>query len=216
MGNVWEWGREVGGQSWRTADDLGGSFDAIIDGVYRDGLGLSDRARWSGPGGWNDPDYLLLGYISNGGQIVPTSLTPNEQYTQVSLWCMLAAPLFLSGDITRLDEFTLSLLANDEVLEIDQDALGKAGRRVAADADAETEVWLKELDDGSRAVCLFNRAEGEANIVAQWSDLGVSGQQTVRDLWRQKDLGVLEQRLDARVPRHGVALLRLRSAAQVR
>jgi alpha-galactosidase len=117
MGNVWEWGKEVGGHSWRTAGDLGGSFNGIPGALFRDGFDVYARNelhKYGGPGGWNDPDYLLLGYLSNWkGQTALTPLTPNEQYTHVSLWCLVAAPLIFSGDMTRLDDFTLSLLTND-------------------------------------------------------------------------------------------------------
>ncbi len=215
MGNVWEWGKAVGGHSWRTAGDLGGSFEGIPAALFRDGFDVYARNglhKFGGPGGWNDPDYLLLGYLSNWkGQTVPTPLTPNEQYTHVSLWCLVAAPLILSGDITRLDEFTLSLLTNDEVLDVDQDPLGRPGRRVALDEDRE--VWVKDLEDGSKAVGLFNRGEAEAEVCARWTDLGLKGKQIVRDLWRQTDVGAFEREFKAAVPRHGVVLVRIRPAA---
>jgi alpha-galactosidase len=211
MGNVWKWGKKVGGQSWRTADDLGGSFEGIGRALFRDGFDVysSDSLHlYAGPGGWNDPDYLLLGYLSNWkGKTVPTPLTPNEQYTQVSLWSIVAAPLILSGDITRLDDFTLSLLTNDEVIEVDQDPLGKPGHRVFKNGDLE--VWEKLLEDGSYAAGLFNRGETETDITAYWSDLSISGKQKVRDLWRQKDLGAFIDKFTARVPRHGVVMVRL-------
>ena len=81
-----------------------------------------DLHKFGGPGGWNDPDYLLLGYLSNWkGKTVPTPLTPDEQYSHVALWSLLAAPLIFSGDMTRLDDFTLGLLCNDEMIDVDQD-----------------------------------------------------------------------------------------------
>ncbi|HVV74212.1 MAG TPA: glycoside hydrolase family 27 protein [Verrucomicrobiae bacterium] len=211
MGQVWEWGKEVGGNSWRTAGDLGGSFEGIPTALFRDGFDVYAQNRldqFGGPGGWNDPDYLLLGYLSNWkGQTVPTPLTPNEQYTHVSLWCLLAAPLILSGDITRLDDFTLSLLTNDEVLDVDQDALGKPARRVSAENGLE--VWVKDLEDGTKAVGLFNRGEKATEMRVKWADLGLSGGQTVRDLWRQKDLGTFETLFASSVHRHGVVLVRV-------
>jgi alpha-galactosidase len=214
MGNVWEWGKEVGGHSWRTAGDLGGSFEGTPAALFRDGFDVYARHQlhnFGGPGAWNDPDYLLLGYLSNWrGGTAPTPLTPNEQYTHVSLWCLVAAPLIFSGDMTRLDEFTLSLLCNDEVLEVDQDPLGKPGHRVAIDDDLE--VWAKDMEDGSKAVGLFNRGEMESVVTAKWSDLGLSGKHIVRDLWRQKDLGAFEGKFQANVARHGVVLVRLRTA----
>jgi len=211
MGDVWEWGKEVGGNSWRTAGDLGGSFEKIGLALFRDGFDLyaeKELHRYGGPGGWNDPDYLLLGYLSNWkGQTVPTPLTPNEQYSHVSLWCLLAAPFIFSGDITRLDDFTLNLLTNDEVIEVDQDPLGRPGRRVAKDGDLE--VWARPMEDGSLAVGLFNRDEGLKVIEAKWEDLGVRGPQKVRDLWRQRDVGIADSKFEAYVARHGVVLVRL-------
>jgi len=206
MGNVWEWGQEVGGHCWRTTGDLGIATN-LYDNVTRYGFSHHGKEKYAGPGHWNDPDYLLIGWIGWKGALRPTPLTPNEQYTHVSLWCLLAAPLIFSGDMTRLDEFTLSLLTNDEVLEVNQDPLGRQASRVAL--HGETQVWAKDMQDGSKAVGLFNTAEIEMDVAVLWSDLKISGKQRVRDLWRQKDIGVFEGRFQARVPRHGVVLVRL-------
>lgn len=208
MGNVSAWGCEVGGHCWRTTGDLGSSFNSIPDTMFAIGFGQAGLEQWAGPGHWNDPDYLLIGRLSNWqGGTAPTPLTPNEQYTHVSLWCLLTAPLIFSGDMASLDEFTLSLLTNDEVLEVDQDPLGQQARRVAQDDDRE--VWSKQMEDGSLAVGLFNRTEVETQVEARWSDLGLRGPCRVRDLWRQKDLGVFDESFTASVPRHGVVLIRL-------
>ena len=207
MGHVWEWGGEFG-QCWRTTGDLGASFENIYQSMSAIGFGQNGLERWAGPGRWNDPDYLLLGYISNwrGGTSL-TPLSPNEQYTYVSLWCLLASPLFFSGDMSRLDPFTLSLLTNDEVLEIDQDPAGRQGYQAAKNGNAE--VWKKQLQDGSIAVGLFNRGEEKDTIAARWADLQVNGKFRVRDLWRQRDLGTYDGHFDAVIPRHGVVLVRL-------
>jgi len=214
MGEVWEWGKEVGGQSWRTAGDLGGSFEGIGAALFRDGFDVYARNelhKFGGPGGWNDPDYILIGHLSNWrGQTVPTPLTPNEQYTQMTLWSIIAAPLIFSGDIARADAFTLNVLCNDEVIAVNQDPLGKPGRRVAKHEDAE--VWVRELEDGARAVGLFNRGEFETVVEAAWSDVGVAGPQAARDLWRQRDVGRFMGRFSAPVPRHGVVLVKLTPA----
>ena len=206
MGEVWKWGKEVGGHSWRTADDLGHRF-----GLFQDGFALYAREhldRYAGPGAFNDPDYLLLGELAgSGGKMRKTPFTPNEQYTQVSMWCLIAAPLILSGDITTLDPFTLSLLTNDEVIAVDQDALVKAARRV--EKVGETEVWAKPLEDGSLAVGLFNLAEDEGPVRLHWEALGLKGRYRVRDLWRQKDLGTFNGSFSAKVGRHGVVLVKV-------
>jgi len=212
MGEVWKWGREVGGNSWRTADDLGGSFEGIATAVFRDGFDVYSKNHlemYGGPGGWNDPDYLLLGYLSNWkGQTVPTPLTPNEQYTHVSLWALVAAPFIFSGDITRLDEFTLSLLTNDEIIDVDQDPLGKPGYRVSKTGNSE--VWLRKLEDGSVAVGLFNRDTTEQKVTALWKDMGLEGSQKIRDIWRQKDIGSYTEKYSARVGARGVVMLKIR------
>ena len=210
QGDVWKWGASVG-NSWRTAGDLGGTFEDIPRALFRDGFDLysaRELHKYGGPGGWNDPDYLLLGYLSNwkGGTAV-TPLTPNEQYSHVTLWSLAAAPLILGGDITRLDDFTLGLLCNDEVLDVDQDPLGRPGHRVAKQGNLE--VWARDLEDGSKALGLFNRGDAATTVTARWSDVGVAGKQTVRDLWRQRDLGEFDGQFSAPVPRHGVVLVRL-------
>ncbi|MCX6328958.1 MAG: NPCBM/NEW2 domain-containing protein [Bacteroidia bacterium] len=211
LGDVWKWGKSVGGNSWRTAGDLGGSFEGIGTALFRDGFDVftdNELQKYGGPGGWNDPDYLLIGYLSNWeGGTAPSPLTPNEQYTQISLWCLQAAPLIFSGDITRLDDFTLSLLTNDEVIEVDQDPLGKPGSRIIKNGDLE--IWMKKMEDGSSAIGLFNRGNKEIKMNVNWSDLGISGKQKVRDLWRQKDLGTYKEKFSSRVARHGVEMIRV-------
>ncbi len=208
MGSVWEWGREVGGNFWRTTGDVGIAKKGFWARVSEVGFQHAGREKWVGPGGWNDPDNILIGHIIWEKKLVPTPLTPDEQYTYVSLWTLLAAPLVFGGDMTKLDAFTLSLLANDEVIEVNQDPLGKQASRVAQEGPLE--VWAKALEDGTKAVGLFNRGEQEAEVAARWADLSVRGPQVVRDLWRQKDLGRFENEYRAKVARHGVALVRIR------
>ena len=198
------YGRTVGANSWRTASDLAGSWKSILGDVF--GLyGRNELQQFNGPGGWNDPDYLSLGYLSKGK---PTRLSPNQQYTYVSLWCLLAAPLFFSGDVTRLDDFTLNLLSNDEVLEVDQDPLGKSALRVAKTGDLE--VWARDMEDGRKAVGLFNLGKTSVFVTAKWSDLGITGPQIVRDLWRQRNLGTFQGQFATVLRPDAVALVTLK------
>lgn len=204
MGEVWKWGAEVGGNSWRTTGDIVDSWSSMS----HIGFGQAGHEAYAGPGHFNDPDMLVVGRVGWGPNLHPTRLTPNEQYTHISLWCLLSAPLLIGCDMTQLDDFTLNLLSNDEVLAVDQDPLGRQAARVAKHGDLE--VWAKDLEDG-KAVGLFNRGYGPATVEAKWSDLGVQGQQIVRDLWRQQDLGAFADSYSATVPRHGVVLVKLRS-----
>ena len=203
MGNVWEWGADVGGNSWRTTGDITDTWGSMS----RIGFDQAGHEKYAGPGHFNDPDMLVVGKVGWGPTLHPTRLTPNEQYTHISLWCLLSAPLLIGCDMTQLDDFTLNLLENDEVLEVDQDSLGRQAARVAKDGDRE--VWAKDMEDGSKAVGLFNRGYSETTVTANWSDLGLTGKQKVRDLWRQKGLGDFTDSFAASVPRHGVVLIRL-------
>ncbi len=203
MGNVWEWGAEVGGNCWRTTGDITDTWSSMA-GI---GFGQAGHEKFAGPGHWNDPDMLVVGYVGWSANVRPTHLRPNEQYTHISLWCLLSSPLLIGCDMTRMDEFTLGLLTNDEVLDVSQDPLGRQAGRVAK--DGQLEVWAKDLEDGGKAVGLFNRGDAETNVTAKWSDLGLAGKQTVRDLWRQKDLGTFADEFSAPVPRHGVVLVRI-------
>jgi alpha-galactosidase len=207
MGNVASWGAEVDGNCWRTTGDITDTWESM-SGI---GFGQAGLERYAGPGRWNDPDMLVVGHVGWGPSLHPTRLTPNEQYTHISLWSLLCSPLLIGCDLTQLDAFTLGLLSNDEVIGVNQDPLGRQARRVAARGDAE--VWAKEMEDGSRAVGLFNRGEIEGAVAVAWGDLGLEGPQRVRDLWRQKDLGVFEDRFAADVARHGAVLVRVWSAA---
>src|SRR5271157_2548225 len=212
MGKVWKWGGEVG-QCWRTTGDLGLEPGSRLPGFYS--IAFSNAQHWenAGPGGWNDPDYLLIGYVGDAQQMGAghkTTLTPNEQYSYMSIWCLMAAPLVFSGDMARLDPFTLNVLCNSEVIDVDQDALGRQAR-IIRKTPSEF-ILLKDLDDGSKALGLFNLGESEATISASWSDLGLSGKQQVRDLWRQEDLPVAGEKFEAKVPRHGVKLVKLTAA----
>lgn len=210
MGDVWKWGGEVGGHSWRTAGDLGFELGRF----FEVGLRNAEHAEHARPGCWNDPDYLLIGVVGDATNIdappKATSLSPNEQYAYMSLWAISAAPLFYSGDIVRMDPFTLNILCNAEVIEMNQDPLGVQARVVARDEDHF--VMAKPLEDGSLAVGLFNRSDFPLSLSADWKTLGCEGPQAVRDLWRQRDLPEATGKLAAEVPARGVVLVRLKKA----
>jgi alpha-galactosidase len=203
MGNVWEWGGSVGGNAWRITGDIEDFWERL----YGIGFNKDAAAPYAKPGNWNDPDMLVVGWLGFG-KMHPSHLTPSEQYTHISLWSLLAAPLIIGCDLTRLDDFTMNLLTNDEVIAIDQDPLGKQGTAVLKDANYQ--VIVKELEDGSKAVGLFNLTENDLKISTPWDALKLSGKQLVRDVWRQKDLGVFTDKFESLVPPHGVVLVKIR------
>jgi alpha-galactosidase len=210
-GDVWKWGRQDGGNSWRTTGDVGVAPNSILPGFYFVGFENAAHDSSAGPGGWNDPDYILIGTVGDANnteqQAVPTSLTPDEQYSYMSMWSLMAAPLFFSGDMTKLDAFTLNILCNSEVIDIDQDPLGKQG--IVVHRSSQELILGKPLEDGSIAVGLFNLTEEPSSITVDWNQLARTGRQTVRDIWRQKDIGIFENNFESRVPPHGVVLVRI-------
>ena len=202
--NVEEWGESVGGNLWRTTGDISDRWESMsrigFEGTSsaNPATPVPDRAKYAGPGHWNDPDMLEIG---NGG------MTNDEYKTHMSLWCIQAAALLAGNDIRDMSPETAAVLMNKEVIAVDQDKLGKQGTRVAK--NGETEVWSKPLADGGYAVGLFNRGGDAAKVTAKWSDLGVSGSHAVRDLWEHKDLGKMADQFSANVPSHGVVMIRV-------
>jgi alpha-galactosidase len=211
MADVWKWGGSVHGNSWRTTGDITDTWRSMS------GIGFHQEkaAPFAQPGNWNDPDMLIVGEVG-WGNLHPTRLTPDEQYTHISLWCMLSAPLLIGCDMTKFDDFTLSLLENDEVLALDQDTLGKEATCVLTNGTVR--IYEKQLEDGGRALGFFNLGSQPVNMdFNQLATLGFNGEQHVRDLWRQKNLADMDSVggvLTLTVPAHGVMLYKLTAANQ--
>ncbi len=203
-GEVWKWGAEVGGNLWRTETDI---MDTWYSMSFVNGFSQYINSDYSAPGQWNDPDMMVLGQVGWGPELNQTRLTVDEQYTHVSLWAQLSAPLLLGCDLSQLDDFTLSLLTNDEVLAINQDVLGKQAKPIFR--TDEIQIWVKELEDGSKSVGLYNLTKKSQKIDVKWSDLNMDKKLKVRDSWRQKDLGVFEDGFEKLVPPHGVVLIKV-------
>ncbi len=195
MQNVWEWGASAGGQMWRTTGDIADNYSSmLLHGLEQNGL-----EKYAGPGHWNDPDMLEVG---NG------KMNDEEYRTQMSLWCILAAPLFAGNDLTQMKPATLELLTNPEVIAIDQDAAGIQGH--CAKQTGPTAIWTRSLADGSTAVGLFNYDVHPMTIKANFKELGLPETVQVRDLWLRKDLGTFHGSFTFTLPRHGVILLKVK------
>ena len=215
MGHVWTWGGKapVYGNSCRISYDIQDTWDLVCrNGFDSDG----PLFPFAGPGRWNDPDMLVVGYgYFEQPHRHMTRLTPYEQQTHITLWCMLAAPLILGCDLERLDPFTIDLMTNTEVLAVNQDELGRQAQCV--DRKGPLEIWSRPLWDGSCAVAFFNRGLSAANIEAHWAMLDpvlmnryarLRGKQPVRDLWQRKTLGNLDGYATL-VPGHGAIMLKI-------
>jgi alpha-galactosidase len=190
---VWQWGPKAGGHLWRTTGDISDRWGSMA----RIGFGQNDLADFAGPGQWNDPDMLEIG---NGG------MSGIEYRTHFSLWAILAAPLIAGNDLRSMSAETKEILLNREVIAINQDKLGKQGRRVSK--DGATEIWTRPLEGGDLAVAIFNRGEAETTVTFKWQDLNAGVPAKIRDLWAHADRDVAGDACAVKVAAHGAALLR--------
>lgn len=216
MGHVWTWGGKspVWGNSYRISGDINDSWRSMTsNGFNSDGM----LFPFAGPGYWNDPDMLVVGWgYFEDGPLHWTKLTPNEQLTHITLWCMLAAPLLLGCDLEKLNKFTTDLMTNTEVLAVNQDELGMQAQRVYRQGSLE--VWARPLWDGTAAVAIFNLGPvPKAITIPSWDMLdpvlrrgekSLRGMQPIRDLWQRKNLGN-KASFSATIPLHGAQMLKV-------
>ena len=205
---VYLWGLYCDGNSWRTAQDINDTWKSIYDVGFRQQLG---KAQYSSIGHWNDPDMLVVGKVGYGlGEntkgLRETRLTPDEQYTHITLWTIVSSNMLIGCDIAQMDDFTLSLLCNNEVNAIDQDILGKQADRALKDGDIE--VWSRPLADGAIAIGIFNVGEKDQQVDINALISAKEQAKTIRDLWRQKNLSPSE--LKCTIPLHGCRFLKVR------
>lgn len=188
---------------WRTTGDIKDTWESMS----RLGFGQIKWVPYTGPGHWIDPDMLVVGMVGWGPRLHYTHLTPDEQYTHISLWALLSSPLLIGCDMEQLDDFTLSLLTNDEVIEVNQDSMGKQGMIVSEQGSIV--VYAKPLEDGSMAIGLFNQGNTKAKGTLTWKSIGIRGEQTVRDIWRQHDVAKSANEFATEIEPHGVRLIKL-------
>jgi alpha-galactosidase len=204
----WLWGKGIG-NLWRTTGDISDHFEGRNK--WPDGsccsLGMVDIVEmqngietYAGPGHWNDPDMLEVG---NGGMSNP------EYQAHFSFWALLAAPLMSGNDVRSMTPEIKEILTNQEVIAIDQDKLGRQGRRLSKNGNLE--IWARPLSDGGRAVILFNRGTAEGEIKVTWEQLAYPDHLSakVRDLWAHKDLGSFTGAYSSKVAPHSVIMLKV-------
>ena len=194
--NMWR----VSGDFWDKWQSLDRAFDLA--------------AQWqgvAGPGRWPDGDMLPLGRIGirSVGNDRMSRFTKDEQVAMMSLWALMPSPLMLGGHQPDNDAWTLSLITNPDMLAINQDPLGKPGGRVLK--TNRTEVWVRDLKDGGKAVGLFNRGDTNAVVPLKASEVGLVATDTepIRNVWTGEILGTLGAELAIPVPKHGAVLLKL-------
>lgn len=217
--NVWNWAPEAGGNQWRTTRDITDEWNVVTAiGTFQDVCAAS-----TAPGKINDPDMLVVGRLGQpwASDVHDSQLTADEQYAHISLWSILSAPLLLGCDMGNLDDFTLNLLCNNEVLSVNQDPLVAPAKKMVVE---NGQIWTKKLYDGSYAVgffhvdpyfILWDQENAEEMQMVNYpfefalKKIGIHGKAKVRDLWRQKDLGEVTDHFQTTVPYHGVTLVKI-------
>ena len=217
--NVWNWAQQAGGELWRTTRDITDEWNVVTAiGSFQDVC-----ASATAPGQYNDADMLVVGRLGQawGLKVHDSALTPDEQYAHISLWSLLSAPLLIGCDMRNLDDFTMNLLTNREVIAVNQDTLVASAHKQLV---PNGQIWSKKLADGSYAVGFFHINpyfilwnQNDA-IDMQWrkydfsidlKKLGCKKGARVRDLWRQKDLGNFSGSFSTEVPYHGVTFVKI-------
>ena len=191
----WHWAAQAGGQLWRTTGDVRDKWKRKSAEKWGEGIMdildvNAELNSYAGPGHWNDPDMLVVGLYGKKGPSGDgggTGCTDTEYQSQFSLWAMMSAPLYATNDLRNMNEATKNILLNEEVIAIDQDALGKqAERKIKNDV---WNVFVKSLANGDYAVAILNRSDAAQNFAIDFKELGLDGKYEVRDLWQHKDLG---------------------------
>lgn len=195
--NVTNWGYKVGANLWRTTGDISDTWGAVT----RNGFHENGKLDNKGTGGWNDPDDLQIG---------KSGMALEEYRTQMTLWCIMAAPLLVemcNNDIARWTPAIKDVLLNKDVIAVDQDKLGRQGHRVFK--KGLFELWTKPLSGGTTALALFNRGHETLKVNVNWTDIHLKTVRNVRDLWQKRELGNIAQGYEATIPPHGSRLLKV-------
>lgn len=200
----WLWAKEAGGHYWRTTFDIRDRWQ-VENYSYRENgvMNILDLnaplSQYASPGGWNDPDMLVVG-ISGESQTMNTGeedvvgCTPEQYRSHMSLWAMMAAPLLSGNDVRNMDSVTLVTLTNPEIIAINQDILGKQGvRKIKNDT---FQLWEKELANGSKAIAYLNTTNSNLEIpVNDQTKPYLTSKKNVRDVWEHKDLGKQQEEM---------------------
>jgi alpha-galactosidase len=193
---VWEWAPALGGNLWRTTDDIQPNWNSIYT-ILSQQEGLE---RYSGPSHWNDPDMLEVG---NG------KLTLGDNRLHFSMWAMLSAPLLAGNELPHMKPEIRDILTNRDVIAIDQDELGKQARRVYS--EGEVDVWLKHLSGGAVAIAVVNAGSDRVSthpFHLSLAKLGLKGPLQGRNLWTGKDVE-LKDEMPIEIPGQDILLVRI-------
>ncbi|XP_048583695.1 alpha-N-acetylgalactosaminidase-like isoform X2 [Nematostella vectensis] len=188
---------------WRNYGDIQDSWRSLLSIIDWYGDNQDKLIPAAGPGHWNDPDMLIIGNFG---------LSYEQAKTQMAIWAILAAPLFMSNDLRNLDPKFKEILINREIISVNQDPIGRQGRRIYKNNKTGLEIWRRYLADGSVAIVMMSRREDmPVFVTAPFWKVGITSVKAhVRDLFAQRNLGVYTRKFTAKVNPSGVVMVRLR------
>ena len=219
----WLWARKAGGHLWRTTADVrdkwkshapAGSAPHELHGY---GAGILDILeinagldKYAGPNGWNDPDMLVVGLYGKKGapstDLGGTGCTDTEYQSQMSLWCLMAAPLMITCDVRNMNEATKRILTNKDIIAIDQDPLGiQAERKLKTDL---LQIFVKPLSNGDVALGILNTSDQEQTIEVNPETLGIFNKRKAKDLWSGQTMKT-GKRIKVKMAAHETKVFRL-------
>ena len=183
--------------SWRISHDLFLRWSSVIEAIDKN----SFLAAYASPGHYNDMDMLQVG----------RGFTPDEDKAHFSIWAIMSSPLMLGNDLTKLNDYTLSVITNPEIIALNQDITGLQAQ-IVKDNGSGQQVFSKALNgkqSNERAVVLFNRNITTQTMSVSLADINLYGSATVRDLWKRENLGTITDDYSVTVPAHGVVVLKM-------
>jgi len=184
---------------WRMYDDIQNNWKSVLGIINWCADNQAMLIPNAGPGQWNDPDMLIIG---------DTGLNEEEAKSQMAIWSILAAPLLMSNDLRTITDNFRQILLNKEIIAVDQDPMGRQGKRVSNINDKQ--IWVRPLHNGDKALVLFNTNDTDAvTITAPFSLIGISGAAKFRDLYEHRDIGIFTGGFTAYVEPHGVVMVRI-------
>lgn len=206
----WLWAKDIG-HLWRTTIDITNCSDCMLSTGARGWLNILEEMvplwTYNGPGHWNDPDMLEVG---NG------ILNFYENRSHFTMWCMLSAPLILGNDLSNMDNRTLEILTNEEVIAINQDSLGKSAFRYIRNGDIE--IWSKQLTGNRWTIAILNTSEEPRKYYCEWNIRAMTryfsnwenvGDYKLYNIWDKKNVGTTEKPLEGILEGRDVILLLL-------
>lgn len=210
FGNAaWAWGGKDSSQLWRTSYDIYPFMDSIYSCAETSGGSVkihpafNGLGQFAGPGHWNDPDMLQVGNLTD----IPEDQKLTANRAHFGLWCILAAPLMAGTDLRSMKEEIKMVLTAPEVIAVDQDKRGIQGYKVFT--DGRIDIYNKPLFDGTTAVFMLNKGDKKSNVTVLWKQIGLDGNQPVRDLWKRTDLGNFKDSFSAELGKNEHRLLKI-------